>query len=114
MTPSFTLGLVWVLIIITVFDIALAFGLVSDAFREHWRFVYHPVAGVLCFVIAVGLLIQNERVLTAMYTFSAVVHLRRWWFDERNRRKRKRLLDRAAGVVRDMGGRLKVVRPVES
>lgn len=116
MTPSLTNELAWLLIFLQVLDVALMIGVwrlgKGREWIEEWPYYYRLVCGVLCFFIAVGLLIQGLHVISGFYTAASVIHFYRWWHDDRNKRKRKKLVDRMAGVVREIGGRLKVVNPV--
>ena len=118
MTPQMTNYLVWLLILSEVADvlISLAYGRgsLSRERLEAWQYAYSPVIALLCFVIAVGLLVQDQYALTGLYAFAASMRTYKWWHNDRHKRKRRKLLDRMAGRVRDVGGKLKVVQPVAS
>lgn len=118
MTPTLTNELVWLLVFMQIFDMVLIVAVwrrdKDPSWIEEWPYYYRLICGVLCFFIAVGTLIEGQHIISGMYTAATVIHFYRWWHDDRNKRKRKKLLDRMAGVVRDIGGKLKVVSPVAS
>jgi hypothetical protein len=68
---------------------------------------------IVCFLVALSAVLQRRWVVVGIYTFLAAMSFHAWWDNDRNRRRRKKLLERSSGVVRDMGGRLRVVRPAE-
>lgn len=116
MTEAMVHELVWLLIGIEVIDVVISFVVYRRtlSWQDTWNFFYPLTTGLLCFFIAVGCLIFDRYALAGLYTISTVYRLYRWWHDDYNKRKRKKLLDRMAGVVREVGGKLKVVQPVGS
>jgi hypothetical protein len=70
-----------------------------------------PILVILDFIMALGYLVIGQYLASAWFAFWAITIGWRWWKDKNNRKRRKKLLERGAGFVVDIGGRLKVVRP---
>lgn len=78
---------------------------------DAWSLYWPPAFAAVLFTAAVAEAEIDRWILATWDAVWASLVLYLWW--RQQRRKRKKLLDRAAGVVRDVGGRLKVIRPAE-
>ena len=101
--------LVW----ITYFLVCIADVLVNryePAWHETWDF-YYGISFVLFAVMVVAWhLAHRDWQIAGAWLFWTIVGFWMWWSNTRNRKRRKRMADRASGIVVDVGGRLKVVR----
>ncbi len=93
--------------------VSLRLGMRSSDALEEWASWYFLIHSILAFMLAVGYRAEDSPALSALFLFLSMLDAAAWWYNDRNKRRRKKLLDRAAGRVRDLGGRLKVVRPSE-
>ncbi len=75
-----------------------------------WSFWYELVYGLSSLLLAAAT-VWTDRISAGIFLACAAMGFIRWWTNPHNRHRRKKWADRAAGVVRDVGGRLKVVRP---
>lgn len=77
--------------------------------RKSVRYYGEPFEALLCMAIAITSMILDHHVVAGLYTFVATMTAYLWWHDEDNKRRRKKLRERLARRVKEMGGRLKVV-----
>lgn len=113
MSEALRLGLNYGFLVLIIMDVYITY-IRRPSWREAWEFVFGICWAIFTFLIAVGAYIAGEKILCALYSFYCVFFTYKWWHDDQNKRKRKKLLDRAAGRVKDIGGRLKVVQPNET
>lgn len=83
------------------------------SWQDIWTDIWIPVYCVTTFCFAVNAVVDHDWIGAGINSFFCVFVGWTWWNDRDSRRRRKKLLDRAAGRVKDMGGRLTVVRPSE-
>jgi type II secretory pathway component PulF len=103
------LGLAW----IALLAVDIAVTVLYPLERESWSFLVSPIFGLLSFLLAVGAFLFEQWFSVVVFSAYCVYSLWRWWHDECNRRRRKKLLDKASGRVAEVGGRLRIVRPNE-
>jgi hypothetical protein len=77
---------------------------------EGWDFWFNLVYCISAIVLA-GIALYDDPTQAGFFLICAAISGWMWWRDHNNRKKRKRLADKAAGVVADVGGRLRVVQP---
>lgn len=75
---------------------------------ETWDFWYGIGYVITSILVAAWFLAHREWEHAGVWTFFAACGFVSWW--NRTKRRRKKLADKAAGLVVDVGGRLKVVR----
>lgn len=73
-----------------------------------------PILAFFAFIFAVNGVIEQRWVSVIVNSTFSTYYAYRWWNDEDQRRKRKKLRDKLAGRVADLGGRLGIVRPNET
>jgi type II secretory pathway component PulF len=78
---------------------------------EVWDFCFGPVYAISSFLLAVSAVIVQNWTGAVVFSVCTVFGGWSWWHNDRHRRKRKKLLEKGAGRVVDLGGRLGVVRP---
>lgn len=79
--------------------------------RRLWKFYVWPPMTLLvgiCSAFEFGL---GHSLLGSMWAWFTMMHIYQWWHDEDNQRRRRKLRERLAERVKDIGGRLIVVRP---
>lgn len=114
MSDQMITTLTWIFVFLTAFQIMVRLYIrPSESAMNAWEFVYGPIYTITAFFVAVGLLIQGN-MACAIYIVFAIYGGWNWWHNDRHRRRRKRLRDKAAGRVRDVGGKLKEIRPGEA
>lgn len=112
MSPAITNALGWFFCLLVLVDIIVMY--LSPAWYEDYNFAYAVVYSITTFFLAVGCYIADRKIGAAAYVLFSVMTAYRWWHNDRNKRKRRKQLERASGFVKDIGGRLKVVRPNET
>lgn len=109
MSTGFIVGLSVVYGVLVVVDFVIY--IVGPSWREDWSFVFDPTYTLTSFLMAVAQRIDHHTWLSLLYLFYSGLALWLWWHNDKNKRKRRKMLDRAASRVKDMGGRLKVIKP---
>lgn len=111
MNPAFLLAvrIVWMLLIVG--DVIVLFLCRRANLYEIWTFCYGPAFCVCTFLQTVNAVIEEAWFNVGLFSFYTVVMGWIWWHNDRNNKRRKRLRDKAAARIVNVGGRLKIQRP---
>jgi hypothetical protein len=81
----------------------------SGLFVRTWKLVFGPAYTITAFLCAAMSLAMHDYLNTALFSLWALLGAWTWWHDEDQRRRRKKLREKLAAKVVDLGGKLKVV-----
>lgn len=78
-----------------------------------YRRLTRPLYAVLTFFLAIQEVLQENWANAVLFSIYSVGAAYSWWNDDDNKRNRRKLRDRLARKVVNLGGRLGVVQPSE-
>lgn len=101
------------LLVIVFINVGLALGFreVDDRLLDAWEYWSQLAYTLACAYITCRSVAEGKYVRAGVYVVLTAVAGYFWWNNDRNKRWRKKLRDRLAERVTDVGGRLKVVQP---